>query len=149
MLIRSHSEISREQNIRASSIQVNWQIDGSGLVSDNLLSSFVILVQPPKSCHMQIRHDIIADRQLIVVTSTSLQLEFLNTETEIVHGDGVIVVPNVDVKEQFFQWPRIGLSHALSCRRDVSLRIEKSAKPNGAWPQSRCSTRGHILGNVF
>ena len=75
------------------------RIDGSGLVSDNLLSSFVILVQPPKSCHMQIRHDIIADRQLIVVTSTSLQLEFLNTKTEIVHGDGVIVVPNVDVKE--------------------------------------------------
>ena len=103
MLIRSHSEISSEQNIRASSIQVDRQIDGSGLVSDNLLSSFVILVQPPKSCHMQIRHDIIADRQLIVVTSTSLQLELLNTKTEIVHGDGVIVVPNVDVKEQFFQ----------------------------------------------
>ena len=90
----SHSKISCEKDVRSRSIQVNRQIDDSFFLCH---IGQLVLVQPSQSCHMQVGHDVRTDLQLVVDANGALELELLNAEAEVVHGDGVVGVADVDV----------------------------------------------------
>ena len=72
---------------------------------------------------MQVGHDVRTDLQLVVDANGTLELELLNAEAEVVHGDGVVGVADVDVKNELFKRPGISLSNALSCGRDIGSKI--------------------------
>ena len=74
---------------------------------------------------MQVGHDVRADLQLVVDANGALELELLNAEAEVVHGDGVVGVADVDVKNELFKRPGISLGNALSCCRDISPKNKK------------------------
>ena len=74
---------------------------------------------------MQVGHDVRADLQLVVDANGALQLELLNAEAEVIHGDGVVGVADVDVKNELFKRPGISLGNALSCCCDISPKNKK------------------------
>ena len=79
---------------------------------------------------MQVGHDVRTDLQLVVDANGALKLELLNAKAEVVHGDGVVGVADVDVKNELFKRPGISLGNALSCSRDISPKNRKSKVKN-------------------
>ena len=51
---------------------------------------------------MKISHDVSADFQLVVDASGALELQLFDAKTEVIHGNGVVQVANVDVQVELF-----------------------------------------------
>ncbi len=116
VLVGRKGEVGREQNVGPGRVQVDGEVDDVALV---YILRHVVLVQPSQPRHLEVAHDLAADLQRVGHAGRALELQLLDAKAEIVHGDRVRGLSDVDVKVEFLQRPRVGLRNALPGCGDI------------------------------